>query len=613
VPNGRTPFFDDAGIIIPANSRGDRIIENRIAFNKGHGIRITNVSGADIDSIEIEIADNLIFGNQGLGIDLGNSGITPNDPLDADDGPNRLQNFPVLTSFAPVAPGDDSLPLKPDAPDVVVTVNGTLNSTPNTSFTVHWYFSNDSQCITNQQASRPLVTGRIPGVVTDSNGNASFNFPFDFPVGVTNGIINCTATDLLGNTSEFSACLAVNLAAPTPTPTPTPTPLTVKWSAMSYTAAEDLGSVQVVVMRTGSTAAAASVNYVASDGAGANNCNVLNSGMASARCDYTTTMGRLQFAAGQTSKTILIPIVDDVYAEGSESFTMTLSNASGAQLGSPSVATVTIDDNEMTTGTNPINQPGFFVRLHYVDFFTREPDAAGLAFWTDQITSCGSDQACVEIKRINVSAAFFLSIEFQETGYLVYRMYKAAYGNVPGLPVPVRLNEFLPDTQQIGQGVVVGHPGWEAVLEQNKQAFAGEFVTRTRFSAAHPTTRTPAQFVDALFANAGVTPSSSDRTAAINEFGSATNTADVAARGRALRLVADNGQLRQQESNRAFVLMQYFGYLRRNPNDPPEAGLNFDGYNFWLNKLNQFNGNFVNAEMVKAFLVAGEYKARFGP
>jgi hypothetical protein len=292
---------------------------------------------------------------------------------------------------------------------------------------------------------------------------------------------------------------------------------------------------------------------------------------------------------------------------------MTLSNASGAQLGSPSVATVTIDDNEMTTGTNPINQPGFFVRLHYVDFFTREPDAAGLAFWTDQITSCGSDQACVEIKRINVSAAFFLSIEFQETGYLVYRMYKAAYGNVPGLPVPVRLNEFLPDTQQIGQGVVVGHPGWEAVLEQNKQAFAGEFVTRTRFSAAHPTTRTPAQFVDALFANAGVTPSSSDRTAAINEFGSATNTADVAARGRALRLVADNGQLRQQESNRAFVLMQYFGYLRRNPNDPPEAGLNFDGYNFWLNKLNQFNGNFVNAEMVKAFLVAGEYKARFGP
>ena len=45
--------------------------------------------------------------------------------------------------------------------------------------------------------------------------------------------------------------------------------------------------------------------------------------------------------------------------------------------------------------------------------------------------------------------------------------------------------------------------------------------------------------------------------------------------------------------------MQYFGYLRRNPNDPPEPGLNFEGYNFWLNKLNQFNGDYIGADMVK--------------
>ncbi len=129
----------------------------------------------------------------------------------------------------------------------------------------------------------------------------------------------------------------------------------------------------------------------------------------------------------------------------------------------------------------------------------------------------------------------------------------------------------------------------------------------------NPTTRTPAQFVDVLFANAGVTPSTSDRTAAINEFGfgTAMNTADMAARGRALRRVAENSTLHQQEFNSAFVLMQYFGYLRRNPNDAPDT--NFDGYNFWLGKLNQFNGNFVNAEMVKAFIVSGEYKQRFGP
>ncbi|HWN10630.1 MAG TPA: DUF4214 domain-containing protein, partial [Pyrinomonadaceae bacterium] len=109
---------------------------------------------------------------------------------------------------------------------------------------------------------------------------------------------------------------------------------------------------------------------------------------------------------------------------------------------------------------NPIDDAQFFVRQHYLDFLNREPDASGLAFWTNQITSCGSNQPCIETKRINVSAAFFVSIEFRETGYLVYRIYKSAYGNIPGTPVPVRLNEFLPDTQQIGQGVVVGSPNW---------------------------------------------------------------------------------------------------------------------------------------------------------
>ncbi len=111
--------------------------------------------------------------------------------------------------------------------------------------------------------------------------------------------------------------------------------------------------------------------------------------------------------------------------------------------------------------------------------------------------------------------------------------------------------------------------------------------------------------------NAGVTPLAADRQAAINEFGNAVNTADAAARGRALRRVAENSLLAQQEFNKAFVLMQYLGYLRRNPNDAPDG--DFAGYNFWLGKLNQFNGNFVNAEMVKAFIVSGEYRQRFGP
>ena len=260
---------------------------------------------------------------------------------------------------------------------------------------------------------------------------------------------------------------------------------------------------------------------------------------------------------------------------------------------------------------NPLDDAQFFVRQHYLDFLGREPDPEGLAFWTNEIAMCGGEAQCVEVKRVNVSAANFLSIEFQETGYLVYRFYKSSYGDLPLAPVPIRLNEFLPDTQKIGQGVIVRQGDWEQKLESNKQAFALEFVQRSRFVSTYPTSMSSEQFVNALFANAGLAPSPSARTAAINEFTFAASTADLAARARALRRVAENSTLAQQEFNRAFVLMQYFGYLRRNPNDAPDG--NFDGYNFWLNKLNNFNGNYIEAEMVRAFLTSIEYRRRFGP
>jgi hypothetical protein len=374
---------------------------------------------------------------------------------------------------------------------------------------------------------------------------------------------------------------------------------------------EGVGKVDLTVTLSAATGRPISVDYATSDTAGAQNCIVSN-GRASSRCDYISAFGRLNFAAREISKTITVLLVDDTYAEGNETFTTTLTNPSNATLTSPS-ATITISDNGDANGPNPLDQAGFFVRQHYLDFLNREPDAAGLDFWTHQITDCGSDQACTGVRRINVSAAFFLSIEFQETGYLVYRTYKASYGNIAGAPVPLTLAEFLPDTQRIGKDVVVGAPGFEQRLEANKVAFMQDFVARSRFTSAFPTTLTPAQFVDALFTNAGVTPSAADRNAAIDEFGGAGNTTDAAARARALRRVAENSTLKQQETNKAFVLMQYFGYLRRNPNDPPETNLDFGGYNFWLGKLNQFNGNFVDAEMVKAFIVSGEYRQRFGP
>jgi Domain of unknown function (DUF4214) len=256
--------------------------------------------------------------------------------------------------------------------------------------------------------------------------------------------------------------------------------------------------------------------------------------------------------------------------------------------------------------TNTIDHPEFFVRQNYQDFLSREPDPAGLNFWTNEITGCGSNAQCVEHKRINVSAAFFLSIEFQESGYLVHRMYKAAYGDMPGTPVPMTWQEFLPDTYLVKQGVVVGWPGWEQRLVNNKNGFANEFVARSRFTTAFPQGMSYEQFVDTLNANAGGVLSQSERNQLISDLASDRKT-----RAQVLWSVAENSTLAQREFNKAFVLMQYFGYLHRNPNEAPDS--NFAGYDFWLNKMNQFNGDFVAAEMVKAFITSGEYKQRFGP
>src|SRR5205085_3715314 len=128
-----------------------------------------------------------------------------------------------------------------------------------------------------------------------------------------------------------------------------------------------------------------------------------------------------------------------------------------------------------------IDNTDFFVRQQYKDFLNRDPDEAGWRFWNITLYTCGAPgpgTACYQSRRADVSAAFFLSTEFQQTGYLVYRTYKAAYGNLPGALVPNKFNEFLPDTQEIGRGVIVNEGNWQQQLEANKQAFFSEFVQR---------------------------------------------------------------------------------------------------------------------------------------
>ncbi|MCA1635528.1 MAG: TIGR03118 family protein [Acidobacteria bacterium] len=515
------------------------------------------------------------------------------------------------------------------------------------------------------------------------------------------------------------------------------------------------GHIDVTVTRSGDVSGSATVNYATFDES--------QPGHASQKSDYEIALGTVRFAPGETSQTFRVLLVDDNFVEGNETIDIILSNPTGAGvgLGSPNTGEVTILDNDVVAPTtNRIDEAQFFVRQHYLDFLNREPDAAGLAFWTNTITSCGANASCISARRVQVSAAFFLSIEFQETGFLALLTNQAAFGSRP------LYGQFMRDVQALQKDFAFGTPGSAAILEANKQQFFNDFVARPEFVSKYPSTQTNEQFVDALLASAGMSPSqvrlfvvqmtnaqvnppanptASGGGARPASFGTVRlqfNAAQTAmtfaltannidftgtqtpaeanddlraghihagplvsvttngpvvwgffgapfndnnpndqvvtpftsgvggsirgkwdapegngttlaaqlsnlregrayvnlhtvqfpggeisgiippatafrdslvaglngateTRATVLRKVAEAEELKVREFNASFVLMEYFGYLRR---DPDTAG-----FNFWLNKLNAFNGDFVQAQMVEAFITSLEYRQRFGP
>ena len=252
-----------------------------------------------------------------------------------------------------------------------------------------------------------------------------------------------------------------------------------------------------------------------------------------------------------------------------------------------------------TGAFNPIDDAMSFVRQQYRDFLNREADDEGLAFWTNEITKCGADAGCREVKRINVSAAFFKSIESERTGYFFYRMHKAAFGEMP------RLADYRAAQQAMGRGVIVKEAGWEARLDANRSAFVAQWVSGGAFAARYGGLSN-ADYVDTLLATAGLAAESVGRDALVAGLDSGAET-----RASVLTKVADNPELDRREKNRAFVLAEYFGYLQRYANAGRDT--DFSGLEHWLGKLNDFGGNYVAAEMVKAFLDSTEYRQRFGP
>ena len=263
-------------------------------------------------------------------------------------------------------------------------------------------------------------------------------------------------------------------------------------------------------------------------------------------------------------------------AAGTYTVSALATDDAGASAASQSV---TFTVREATT--NPLDNVSYFVRRHYLDFLSREPDDNGLYYWSYEIGKCGPDAACMNQRRVSVSAAFFIETEFQDTGYFIYRLYKASYGRQPAFA------EFMPDREQVVGG---------ANLDVSKQQFADNWVQRAAFLASYPASMTNADFVGKLYDTAALVPYTSERAAQVDAMNAGKTRAQV------LRDVIEIAEFKARERNPAFVRMQYFGYLRRDPD--------LDGEAFWLNVLNNAEPNNYLG-MVCSFITSTEYQKRF--
>jgi len=286
-------------------------------------------------------------------------------------------------------------------------------------------------------------------------------------------------------------------------------------------------------------------------------------------------------------------------------------NAMQAELSGGTSTVVTnpgqaVFDNYQLGNLNDIFSTSFFVGQNFRDFINRRPDIAGFQVLTNQITSCNGSAQCLDLARQNVSASFFLSREFQETGFYVIKLQRAAFGKLSSDATKrIGFSQFVIDAQAVGAGFVDGQAGADAVLDQNQTAYAQSVAGSSAFIAKYPITLSASAYVDTLFSTAGVTPTATERQTAIAAFGAG----DTAGRAAALRVAARTDTVKNAEFNSAFVLMQYFGYLRRNPTDPPDSG--DAGYQFWLGKMNAFNGDYIRSEIVRSFILSTEYIDRF--
>jgi Calx-beta domain len=367
-------------------------------------------------------------------------------------------------------------------------------------------------------------------------------------------------------------------------------PPVLQFSQAAYTVAEGAGFLNITVARSGNPAAPATVKYATSDAADANfRCDPTTPGqptdVASRKCDYHIAVGTLRFAAGESTKQFTLSLVNDVYVEGPESFTLSLSNPTGASLGHNSTASVTITDDDQAGAPNPINNTSFFVRQLYVDLLSREPDPAGWQGWTTRIDQCGQPgQPPPPCDRVTVGGDGFLrSGEFFDRQFFVLRLYRTGLGRI------LRYDEVA-DLAYVSGFLT------DAQLELNKQDLVSEIVLRDEFSTRY-NPLSNAAYVATLLQTAGVTVPQTVQDSWIAALDANTKT-----RAQVFREISERDEVSSKYLHEAQVVSAYYGFFTRNPDG---AYLNY------LQRLD--SGEITLSDLANAFINAQEYRQRFGP
>ena len=278
---------------------------NTIAHNASGGVSLWDISpclSIPPASVNVAVRRNSIYSNGSLGIELiGTFGVTANDTGDGDNGPNGLQNYPILLKASPTQ------------------LYGTLNSKPNQTYTADFFQTPSCHAFGNGEGKTLLGSATL---TTNASGNAIYNLT-GFPIAVGQ-VITATATDSSGNTSEFSQCL-----------TATNSPGNISFNAATGTAVENSGFAAISVDRVGGASGTVTVDYTTSNGT------------AIGGVDYTTTSNTLTFLNTETIKTIFVPLINNTKDEPSRTFNVTLSNPTGgAFLGGLTTHTFTITDDD---------------------------------------------------------------------------------------------------------------------------------------------------------------------------------------------------------------------------------------------------------------------------